>query len=250
MKKLLIRADDLGFSEAVNYGIEKTVKKGLVKSVGIMTNMPAAKHGVDLLKGTDVCYGQHTNICAGFPLCDPKLIPSLVKENGEFKSSSQYRQSFKEGIDFVNLDEVVLEIEAQYEEFKRLTDEEPKYFEGHAVASNNFFKGLQIVAQRHGLDYLPFAMKPVCFRNSMVRIQMKSMDPDYDPKEFLKEVVDGLSEEYVDVFVAHPGYLDDYILSHSSLTLPRTKEVEALCDKEMIAYLANKDIALVTYAQL
>ena len=31
MIKLLLRADDLGYSEAVNYGIEKTVREGLIR---------------------------------------------------------------------------------------------------------------------------------------------------------------------------------------------------------------------------
>ena len=39
MKQILIRADDLGFSTGVNQGIEKTLQNGLVKSVGLMTNM-------------------------------------------------------------------------------------------------------------------------------------------------------------------------------------------------------------------
>ena len=49
MIKLLLRADDLGYSEAVNYGIEKTVREGLIRSVGLMPNMPAAAHGLTLL---------------------------------------------------------------------------------------------------------------------------------------------------------------------------------------------------------
>ena len=36
MKYLLIRADDLGYSEGVNYGIAATVAAGLVRSVGVM----------------------------------------------------------------------------------------------------------------------------------------------------------------------------------------------------------------------
>lgn len=36
MKRLIIRADDLGYSEAVNHGIAGTVKDGLIGSVGIM----------------------------------------------------------------------------------------------------------------------------------------------------------------------------------------------------------------------
>ena len=49
MKQLLIRADDLGFSEATNYGIFKTVKDGIIRSVGLMPNMPSAQMGYDLI---------------------------------------------------------------------------------------------------------------------------------------------------------------------------------------------------------
>ena len=65
MKQLLIRADDLGYSDGVNYGIAKAVNKGVVKSVGVMTNMPTAMDGLKLLKKENVCLGQHTNICVG-----------------------------------------------------------------------------------------------------------------------------------------------------------------------------------------
>ena len=107
MKRLLIRADDFGYSEGVNYGIAKTVIDGLVRSVGVMPNMPTAAHGLELLKGQNVCYGQHTNICVGKPLSDPKLIPSLCQENGEFQPSMAYREAAQRKEDFVVLDEVV-----------------------------------------------------------------------------------------------------------------------------------------------
>ena len=79
MKQLLIRADDLGYSDGVNYGIAKAVNKGVVKSVGVMTNMPTAMDGLKLLKKENVCLGQHTNICVGKPITDPALIPTLCK---------------------------------------------------------------------------------------------------------------------------------------------------------------------------
>ena len=46
--KLIMRADDLGFSEAVNLGIYKAVKEGVITSVGMMTNMEHANHGMNL----------------------------------------------------------------------------------------------------------------------------------------------------------------------------------------------------------
>ena len=45
---LLVRADDLGYSEAINYGIAKSVIDGIVKNVGVMVNMPATEHGLEL----------------------------------------------------------------------------------------------------------------------------------------------------------------------------------------------------------
>ena len=39
MKKILVRADDLGYCEAVNYGIARAVKSGIIRCVGVMANM-------------------------------------------------------------------------------------------------------------------------------------------------------------------------------------------------------------------
>ena len=52
--KLIMRADDLGFSEAVNLGIYKAVKEGVITSVGMMTNMEHANHGYELVKDFDM----------------------------------------------------------------------------------------------------------------------------------------------------------------------------------------------------
>jgi predicted glycoside hydrolase/deacetylase ChbG (UPF0249 family) len=246
-KRLLLRADDLGFCEGINYGIAKTVREGLIKTVGIMPNMPAAAHGISLLEGEEVCFGQHTNICAGRPLTDPALIPSIVGKNGEFKTSGEYR-SAKE--DFVVLDEVILEIEAQYQRFVELTGQEPHYFEGHAVASINFFKGLEIVANRHGLRYLAvsFDGSAIRFGSEKLYLHMESMKPDYEPLTALKEI--DYHEDGVDMFVCHPGYLDAYILKKSSLTMPRPMEVEMLCSEEAKAWIEENDIQLVTYDEI
>ena len=91
MKRLMVRADDLGYSKGINYGIYECVKQGVIKNIGFMVNMPDSIEGYELVKNYDICLGQHTNICVGKPVCDPTLIPSLVQENGEFKTSKDYR---------------------------------------------------------------------------------------------------------------------------------------------------------------
>ena len=247
--RILIRADDLGYSEGVNHGIAKSALEGVAGSIGLMVNMPATEHGVRLLKGSAACIGLHTNICAGMPLTDPALIPSIVQANGEFKPSSAYRSATS---DFVVLKEVLLEIEAQYRRFKELMGREPEYFECHAVASANFFTGLEIVAERHSLKYSPMPVNSdtVTVGNTKVRIGFDAMRPDYDPQASLKKLVETTEPGACSMMICHPGYLDAYILRHSSLTTPRALEAEMLSSEETREFLEESRVELITYNDL
>ena len=251
MKKLIIRADDIGYSEAVNYGIMKSVKDGLVRSTGLMPNMPYAKHGLDLLEGLDVCIGQHTNVCLGKPCADPALIPSMLQENGDFKSSRMYREAFKRCEEIIELDEAIIEIEAQYARFKELTGKEPAYFEAHAVMSKNLFRALEIVAEKYSLPLqtISFTKEPASFNGKPIMIlPMGSMSPEYDAFECLKDgVLNYAREDMPNVCVLHPGYLDDYLLHNSSLTINRTKEVAMICDPAVKEWLDANNVELIKY---
>lgn len=254
MKRLLIRADDLGYSRGVNYGIVDSVRGGLVGSVGVMTNMESVDHGLELLSGFDVCLGQHTNICVGRPLTDPALIPSLCGSDGMFKPSVAYRDAMKQGIDFVVLDEVVLEIEAQYRQFVSLLGRDPSYFEGHAVASPAFFEGLGIVAERHGLPLFPMGApgEAVTFKSTSVAPYMPTDFRAYemDPFSAVRGAVENASDDTCTLMVFHPGYIDAYLMEHSTMTTTRTREASMLCDPATREWLASQDIALVTYDDL
>lgn len=256
--KLLLRADDLGYSEAVNYGMEKSVKEGLINNIGIMLNMPATDHGYHLLKDQDIAFGQHTNICIGKPLANPKDIPSLVESVGNFKASRIYRNT-KE--DFVVFEEALIEIEAQYQQFLHLFNRKPDYFEGHAISSANFFKALEYFAGEHGLKYsgIPEGEDPnhsigndasVLIGDTKVYMTMESMDKDYDPEKTLRDMVANTHEDGVDMMIFHPGYLDDFILNHSSLLVPRTQEVAMLVDEKVKAFLDQLGIECVSYKEL
>lgn len=251
-KRILVRADDLGYSESINYGIAKAVRDGIIRTVGVMPNMPAASHGIGLLAGVPVCYGQHTNICLGRPLSDPAQVASLCQPNGEFKSTQAYRAAAKSGEDFVVLEEAVTEIEAQYRCFVELTGDEPHYFEAHAVESANFEKALQLVAQRHHLDYLPLSLRePVRFRNSLLYIVMDSIFPDYDPSASLKRAaLAERADNECSVMICHPGYLDDFTFKTSLITVQRTQEVAMLTAPATKAWLRENEIQVITYDDL
>lgn len=245
--KLIIRADDLGFSEAVNYGIYKAVKDGVVTCVGMMTNMESAEHGYELLKNTDICLGQHTNICVGKPVSDPQLIPSLVQDNGEFCTSREIR-SRKE--DTIVVEEAEIEIEAQLLRFREITGKNPDYFEAHAVFSNNFFIALQNVARKYDL----FFENPILDRQWEEDYGIKGfgfarLDENglYDPQQYMNEHLVDLEKYECCVAVFHPGYLDQYILDHSSFTKIRAMECDFLCSQWLKDWLKEHQVQLVDF---
>lgn len=256
MKQMLIRADDVGYSYAVNLGIARTVHEGVVRSVGVMPNMPEAARGVDWVRDADIALGQHTNLCLGTPCADPALIPSLLQKNGEFHSSREFRAAHAEGRDIVDLDEAIIEVEAQLARFLEVVGSEPSYFEAHAIQSPNVFAAIHEVAQRHGLKEQPAEFDPtkevVCGTTRCHMALEDMLPPDtYDPAEFIKRTVRNMRDGETYVMVFHPGYLDAFILGNSSLTVNRTKEVDALIDPDVRAWLeAQPDLRLIDYRDM
>lgn len=254
MKQLLIRADDIGYSYAVDLGIARAVNEGLVRSVGLMPNMPEAARGWSLVADADIAVGQHTNVCLGKPCADPARIPSMLDEHGDFHSSRTFRERYKRGEELVSYDEAVIEIEAQHDRFLEIVGHEPDYFEAHAVMSDNLNRAIADVAAAHGLRCQPASFDPtakVRCGNTDVRMVMHSMEPGYEPKASIMETARGMIDGETVVFVCHPGYLDRFILEHSSLTTDRTKEVDALIDPELRSWLEGQPgLQLIDYREL
>lgn len=247
MKQLLLRADDLGFSEAVNYGILRTVRHGLIGSVGVMVNMDATEHAVELFRDVPCCFGLHCNVSVGRPLCPAEQVPTLVGPDGEFRSSRDYRAAKEE---FAAAEDFVRELTAQYRRFLQLFGRKPAYFEAHAVESKNLARALEQVAAENGLFYQPsfsdFTLNGVRVTNT----RMHSMEPGYDARAAIRQELSGCAEGGCYLYVCHPGYLDDYLLRHTSLTIARTDEVEMLCDPATRQWLTDHEFVLVSYETL
>ena len=179
------------------------------------------------------------------------VVPSI------FKSSRAYRTAWSEGNEIAEYDELVIEIEAQLESFRRIVGKDPEYFEAHAVMSKNLFAAIHDVAERHGFKEQPMSFDPtVTLRCGTTDVHIVSEDaflpPErYDPISMIKRVVNDMADGETYVAIFHPGYLDAFILNNSSLTVNRTKEVDALIDPSLCAWLeAQDDLRLVDYRDL
>ena len=83
MKRMIVNADDFGFSEAVNHGILKAMQEGIVTSTSIMANMPGFAHAVQLYhEHPDMAVGVHLNLTCYRPLLSTHQ--TLVTETGYF----------------------------------------------------------------------------------------------------------------------------------------------------------------------
>lgn len=247
--KLIIRADDLGFTDAVNHGIHKAIKDGIVTSTGLMPNMPDAESGFNLVKIYDhVSIGQHTNICVGKPCSDPKKIPSMVDEFGRFHSSKEFRSAYKEGREIISFEDVVTEVQAQLDRFREITGKDPEYFEGHAIQSKNFEKALEYVADKNNLLYVPFGVDIIPKINcKMSKFPKMSGDNLYDPFNYFFEDEGEVLDSDLALIVTHPGYVDEDLLEMSSFTMIRPLEVKALTSIEIKNWIKDNNIELVNF---
>ena len=157
------------------------------------------------------------------------------------------------GEDFVVLEEVILEVQAQYDRLVELTGKKPYMVEAHAVPSNNFNKAIAIVAQRNGVESMKFDMetkRPMIGKYAM-KFSMDSGNPDYDPFEsFKKAASQEMAEDECALMVLHPGYVDKYIYDTSYITQGRALEVAFAIDPAVPQWCKENDVQLMTYDML
>ncbi|MDR3537637.1 MAG: hopanoid biosynthesis-associated protein HpnK [Acetobacteraceae bacterium] len=87
MKRVIFSADDFGLSEAVNEGIERAHRDGLLRSASLMVAGPAAAdavHRARRLPGLRV--GLHLVVIEGPAALSPPEIPALLDANGQIPS--------------------------------------------------------------------------------------------------------------------------------------------------------------------
>lgn len=89
MNKLIITADDLGFSPSVNNAVIEAYKNGVLTAASLMVNMPFAEEAALRVQNETPKLGLGLHLCltSGAPVCHPSEVPLLVDKNGNFKRS-------------------------------------------------------------------------------------------------------------------------------------------------------------------
>ena len=128
MYKVIITADDYGMSNAVNRAIDAGAEIGLISSTNVMTNMDFYREAVKLKALENFSLGIHFTLSCGRPVCDPKEIPTLVAENGEFYPYASFRQRYRKKL--ISDEDIIKELKAQYARYEEALGK-PDYWNTH-----------------------------------------------------------------------------------------------------------------------
>jgi len=127
MKQLIINADDLGLSPAVNDAIFNGAKRNVITAASLMVNMPFAEESVARIKAVcpNLSLALHFCLTSGQAVLPHREIPALVDSNRYFQLGFfglwRALTSKKTGADV--LAQATAEFDAQLERMERLVSQ-------------------------------------------------------------------------------------------------------------------------------
>lgn len=268
--KMMIQADDYGITKAVADGIIACAKAGMMTQTGLFSNMACAQYAVNRWKeeAPFVLLGQDLNLCAGYPVTDPKLIPSLVQPNGKFKTSKMHKELDKTDKHHVPYEEAYLEYDNQVKRFIELAGKKPGYIGGHAWGSDETNRAMSDICVKYGIfDVTKEAM--ISLEKDLEMIWARPIDRgngvwefnantqiENDPLKMFREgkldarLNEALANEEVFMLHTHAGFVDRDLTEESSYTMIRAMEAGFLCSEELRNWVKENNIELVTYADV
>ena len=244
MGKIVINADDFGYSKAINLGIINTHTNGILTSTTLMANMYGFEHGIKLMmENPELGIGAHLTLTCGKPVL--KNVNSLTDENGNFKSLKAY----KENPDTADLGQIYDEWNAQIKKLLsagvRLTHLDSHHyvhsFERYSEISEMLSKKYDLPLRNcFGLEKRitnKNILKTEAFWNLFNFPEMKKMNFSY---EHVKYNLHRIIRENAEIYQkysgvegsCHPGYMDSQVYFGSSFNIARMREIEVLCDPD------------------
>ncbi|NRS46943.1 chitin disaccharide deacetylase [Brevibacillus sp. HB2.2] len=246
--KLIVNADDFGYSKGVNLGIVEAHREGVVTSATLMVNMEGFEHAVGLAKEHPTLgVGIHLVLTCGSPVSQD--VPSLTDGEGRFRRGQDHLISAAP-------EEIERELRAQL---------------GRFVASG--LKLTHIDSHHHVHAHpavLPIVLKlaeeyrvPVRYpwmsgtqeqrdQSSVLTTEGFShhfYGDDLTVQSFVR-IVEDMSDYPVVEIMTHPAYLDEAVLTGSSYAKQRTTELKILTAAELKQYIRDQKIQLVTFSEL
>jgi predicted glycoside hydrolase/deacetylase ChbG (UPF0249 family) len=281
LRRLIINADDFGYTLGVNRAIAECARFGTVTSATLMAGAAEFEDAVALACEDVVAVGCHVVLVDGEPLAPPESIPTLVSGNTFRTSITDLARAAVTGA--IAADDVAAEAEAQFKRL-RAAGVDITHFDSHKHAHMfpAIFRPLLAAAKANGIGavrnpFEPFSVHWItspalwlrgaettalrAFRESfMSEVQstgLKTTDgtvgiaaTGWLDLTWLRRIVQALGEGTWEL-VCHPGYSDESLrAANTRLREERDIERDALTSPEFKQLLTEEKVELINYGDL
>ena len=251
--KLLINADDFGFSKGVNYAIYEAFKNGTITSTSMMVNMPAFEDAIELMKEHPGLFNVGLHLVTSVQYSIVKGLKTLTDEHGHFHHN-------EEKIANADIEEVRKEYQAQMDRFLA-TGFTPTHIDWHWCHTPVQIQVAMELATKYNL---PLRAHSKEIENRFASHGIKFVPNHYNDfynhdqahpittPEHLIEVLQKRLDEGCEAMsmMVHPAFVDQTLLKLSSYNTIRTIELDTLLDKRVKAFIDSHDIELISYKDI
>lgn len=252
-KKLVVVADDFGWTDSVNAGILRAYKDGLVTELSLMLSCRATAAALALIKSEKISQvGIHLSLNPG-------------NKFGKILKRDDYRELFAR----LTSEEISKLVTEELAEFEEVVGRQPTHIcPQYGIHGNlKVLNGLLIYAKAHAIPVrIPWTQLQGegGGENYAAQIMMRRVgvvttdflfahvlgsDLTVIKEKFLADfssLGDGQSAE----MYTHPGYFDLSLLQTSSLSYERTRDLALLLDSDFRQKINKLNIELVNYSQI
>lgn len=275
--KLVVRADDVGYTDVCNIGAFETFEKGISTSADIMLDTPGTVDALKRLRAFPwISVGWHTHFW-GAPVLGAERVPSL------FDSS---RNGFRKDIHIaadVDYDEALAECRAQIRRCVEILGRAPDVG-NYTDCDSPFSRAIKLVHEEYqivtnfmNVDFpghlyqadSRWADRKIYMRGLLTSVNALRADPEksigwtdsisslekYDPVKFYTEdesMLLDIQNDSVTVHAWHPGFVDYYVYKLGDFTPAsrcfiqiRTVDAHALCSQEVKDWIKANRVELV-----
>lgn len=249
--KLIVNADDFGYTERVSAGILRAHRDGIVTATTLMTNAPYTDGAAKLARATpSLDVGVHLVLSFNRPTGDVSRYRTIVDKDGRFFRPTELLERD------IDRQEALTEYRAQYEKARELLGRKPTHVDTHHWVHDHPALEWAIgeLARETG------AAARIHSDEQRDRLRARGVrTPDQFAREFQYEGKVGVEPllallerlakgSGVTELMCHPGETDDALLKKSGYARERPTELATLTDPRVRAAVKDLDITLATFA--
>jgi predicted glycoside hydrolase/deacetylase ChbG (UPF0249 family) len=271
-KLIIVHADDLGETHAVNAAAIKALQGGTINSASLMVPCPWFPEMADYAKShPDADLGLHLTLTSERvyyrwgPVASADKVPSLVDENGYFHHDWEHDPQHSPPI---NPKEVEIELRAQIERALSM-GVRPTHLDSHQyrliMSGKELFDVMRRVAHDYKLPvfvtrdwftehpYLQTSLGP----SDLVLDHTVTIDPEVPPEKWVEFYVTALKnlKPGVTEFVIHPGFDDEELRAATRERSTwgsawRQRDYDFFTSDQFREILAQQHIKMITWREL